>query len=47
MADKRLEEEHIFRVFENMVLSRIFGHKREEITGCWGKLHNEELIQFY
>jgi hypothetical protein len=30
-------------VFENRVLRRIFGLKREEITGEWRKLHNEEL----
>jgi hypothetical protein len=31
------------RVFENMVLRRIFGPKRDEVTGEWRKLHNEEL----
>ena len=31
------------RVFENRVLRRIFGHKRDEETGEWRKLHNEEL----
>ena len=31
------------RVFENRVLKRIFGPNRHEITGEWGKLHNEEL----
>jgi hypothetical protein len=30
-------------VFENRVLRRIFGPKREEVTGGWRKLHNEEL----
>jgi hypothetical protein len=30
-------------VFENMVLRRIFGPKRDEVTGEWRKLHNEEL----
>jgi hypothetical protein len=30
-------------VFENRVLRRIFGHKRDEVTGEWRKLHNEEL----
>jgi len=31
------------RVFENRVLRRIFGPKRNEVTGEWRKLHNEEL----
>ena len=31
------------RVYENRVLRRIFGPKREEVTGEWRKLHNEEL----
>jgi len=30
-------------VFENMVLRRIFGAERDEVTGEWSKLHNEEL----
>jgi len=34
-------------VFENRVLRRIFGSKREEVTGEWRKLHNEELIDLY
>jgi hypothetical protein len=38
-----LREEHRLRVFENRVLRRIFGAKREEVTGGWRKLHNEEL----
>jgi hypothetical protein len=29
--------------FENRALRRIFGPKRDEVTGGWGKLHNEEL----
>jgi hypothetical protein len=33
-------EEHRLRVFENRVLRRIFGPKREEVTGGWRKLHN-------
>jgi hypothetical protein len=36
-------EEHSLRVFENRVLRRIFGPKRDEVTGEWRKLHNEEL----
>jgi len=31
------------RVFENMVLRRIFGPRRDELTGEWRRLHNEEL----
>jgi hypothetical protein len=38
-----LREEHRLRVFENRVLRRIFGPKRDEVTGGWRKLHNEEL----
>jgi hypothetical protein len=34
-------------VFENRVLRRIFGHKRDEVTGVWRKLHNEELHDLY
>jgi hypothetical protein len=32
-------------VFENRVLWRIFGPKRDEVTGCWRKLHNEDLCR--
>jgi hypothetical protein len=35
------------RVFGNWVLRRIFGPKRDEITGVWRKLHNEELLDLY
>jgi len=38
-----LREECRLRVFENRVLRGIFGPKRNEVTGEWGKLHNEEL----
>jgi hypothetical protein len=34
-------------VFENRVLRRIFGPKRDEVTGDWRKLHNEELHNLY
>jgi hypothetical protein len=34
-------------VFENRVLRRIFGPKRDEVTGGWGKLHDEEFNNFY
>jgi hypothetical protein len=42
-----LREEHILRVFENRVLRRIFGPKRDEVTGEWRKLHKEELRDLY
>jgi hypothetical protein len=38
-----LREERRLRVFENRVLRRISGSKRDEVTGEWGKLHSEEL----
>jgi len=38
-----LREERKLRVFENMVLRRIFGPGRDEVTGEWRRLHNEEL----
>ena len=34
-------------MFENRVLRRIFGSKRDEVTGDWRKLHNEELLMIY
>jgi hypothetical protein len=34
-------------VFENNVLRRIFGSNRDEVTGSWRKLHNEELHNLY
>jgi hypothetical protein len=42
-----LREEHRLRVFENRVLRRIFGPKRDEVTGGGRKLHNEELQGLY
>jgi hypothetical protein len=42
-----LREEHRMRVFENRVLRRIFGPKRDEVTGGWRKLPNEELHNLY
>jgi hypothetical protein len=43
-----LREEHrLRRVFENKVLRRIFRPKRDEVTGGWRKLHNEELHNLY
>jgi hypothetical protein len=42
-----LREVHRLRVFENKVLRRIFGPKRDEVTGEWRQLHNEELRDLY
>jgi hypothetical protein len=42
-----VREEHRLRVFENWVLRRIFGPKRDEVTRDWRKLHNEELLNLY
>jgi hypothetical protein len=42
-----LRKEHRLRVFENRVLRRIFGPKRDEVTGGWRKLHNEKLHDLY
>jgi hypothetical protein len=42
-----VREEHRLRVFENKVLRRIFEPKRDEVTGGWRKLHDEELHGLY
>jgi hypothetical protein len=42
-----LRKERKLRVFENRVLRRVFGRKRDEVTGKWRKLHNEELNDLY
>ena len=42
-----LREEHEQRVFQNRVLRKIFGPKRDEVTGEWRRLHNEELYDLY
>jgi hypothetical protein len=42
-----LRDERRLRVFENRVLRRVFGPKRDEVTGEWRKLHNEELSDLY
>ena len=42
-----LRKEHRLRVFDNRVLKRIFGPKRDGVTGEWRKLHNEELNDLY
>jgi len=39
----KLREKRKVRVFENRALKRIFGPKRDEVTGEWKRLHNEEL----
>ena len=42
-----LREERRLRMFENKVLRRVLGPKRDEMTGEWRKLHNEELSDLY
>jgi len=42
-----VREERRLRVFESRALRRIFGPKRDEVTGEWRKLHNEELNDLY
>jgi hypothetical protein len=42
-----LREEQRLKVFENRVLRRIFGPKRDEVTGDWRKLHSGELHNLY
>jgi hypothetical protein len=42
-----VREEHKMRVFESRVLRRIFGPKRDGVTGGWRKLHKEELHNLY
>ena len=42
-----LREERRLRVFENRVLRRVFGPKRDDVTGEWRKLHNEKLNDLY
>jgi hypothetical protein len=43
----KLRAERRLRVFENMVLRRVFGPKRDKVTEEWRKLHNEELSDLY
>jgi hypothetical protein len=43
----KLREEHRLTVFENRVLRRIFGPKKDEVTGEWRKVLNEELHNLY
>jgi hypothetical protein len=42
-----LRDEHRLKVFENRMLRRIFGPKKNELKGGWRKLHNEELYNLY
>ena len=42
-----MREERKLRVFGNRVLRKIFGPRRDEVTGEWRRLHNEELNDFY
>jgi len=42
-----LREERKLRVFENRVLRRMFGPRRDEVTGEWRRLHNQELNDLY
>jgi hypothetical protein len=42
-----LREERKLRVFENGLLRRIFGSKRDKLAGEWGKLHSEELSDLH
>jgi hypothetical protein len=42
-----LREEHRLRVFEKRVFRKIFGPKRDEVTGGWRGLHNEDLHNLY
>jgi hypothetical protein len=42
-----LREERRMRVFENRVLRKMFGPKRDEVTREWRKVHNEELNDLY
>jgi hypothetical protein len=46
-ASVTLREEHRLRVFENRVLRRIFGLNRDDVTGEWRRLHNEELNDLF
>jgi hypothetical protein len=42
-----LKEDHRLKMFEKSMLRKIYGLKRDEVTGCWSKLHNEELHNLY
>ena len=47
LTSNKIEGRISARVFENRLLRRVFGHKRDEVTGKWRKLHNEELNVLY
>jgi len=47
MLSVTLRKKHRLRVFENRVVRRMFGPKREEVAGGWRRLHNEELHNLY
>jgi hypothetical protein len=47
LYDCETRAEHKLRVFEDRVMRRIFGPKRDEVSGGWRKLHNEELHDLY
>jgi hypothetical protein len=42
-----IKEKHRLRIFENSILRRLLRRKREEMTGGWRRLHNEELHKLY
>jgi hypothetical protein len=42
-----LREEHRIRAFDNSVLRKIFGPRRDEVTGEWTRIHNKELYDLY
>jgi hypothetical protein len=42
-----LREEYRLQVFENRVLRRMFGPNREEVVGCWRRLHNKDVHNLY
>jgi hypothetical protein len=42
-----MEEEYSLKVLQNWVLRKVFGPKREEVTGEWRELHTEELNDLY
>jgi len=42
-----LREECRLKFYENRMLRRVFGHKRDEVTGDWRRLHKEELNDLY
>jgi len=47
ISPRNIGEERKLRVFENMVLRRMFGPRRGEVTGEWRRLHNKELNDLY